>query len=65
MLAAEAPKLTPEEPKLTPEERVRIADIEKDRAFSVVELLKGGAEYVVDENGEKHLKLSENQEKTF
>lgn len=37
-------------PKYTPEQ---IAELEKSRIISDAELLKGGAEYMVDENGEK------------
>lgn len=48
-----------EEPKLTDEERARIAELEKSRALSDAELLKGGAEYVVDEKGEKVLVVTD------
>jgi hypothetical protein len=49
---------TAEEQKLTPEEQ---AKLEKSRALSDAELLKGGAEYVVDENGEKRLEVTKDQ----
>jgi hypothetical protein len=52
------PTMPTEEPKLTDEERARIAELEKSRALSDAELLKGGAEYVVDENGRKELNIT-------
>ncbi len=48
-----------EEPKqYTPEE---MAEMQKSRTISDAELLKGGAEYVVGENEEKRLELTEDQ----
>ncbi len=46
---------------LSEEERARIAQIENARALSDAVLIKGGAEYVVDENGEKRLEVTEEQ----
>ncbi len=46
---------------LSEEERARIAQIEKERALSDAELIKDGAEYVVDENGEKRLEVTDEQ----
>lgn len=45
-------------PKYTPEQ---IAELEKSRTISDAELLKGGAEYVVDEKGEKRLEITKKQ----
>lgn len=48
-----------EQPKqYTPEE---IAQLEKSRTISDAELLKGGAEYAVNEKGEKRLEVSKKQ----
>lgn len=55
------PTMPTEEPKLTDEERARIAELEKSRTLSDAELLKGGAEYVVNENGEKELDLTHSE----
>lgn len=44
----------------TPEEQ---AKIEKERTISDAELLKSGAEYVVNEEGEKRLEVTEEQRK--
>lgn len=43
----------------TPEE---MAELEKSRTISDAELLKGGAEYEVDENGGKKLRVTKEQE---
>lgn len=43
-------------PKYTPEQ---IARLEKSRTISDAELLKGGAEYMVDEEGNKVLKVAD------
>ena len=52
-----------EQPKqYTPEE---IAQLEKSRTISDAELLKGGAEYVVDEKGEKENLLVSEEQKNF
>jgi hypothetical protein len=53
---------TAEEIKLTPEEQ---AKIEKERTISDAELLKGGAEYVVDDKGEKRLEVTDGQKKHY
>ena len=45
-------------PKYTPEQ---IAELEKSRTISDAELLKGGAEYVVDEKEEKRLGITKKQ----
>lgn len=45
-------------PKYTPEQ---IAELEKSRTISDAELLKGGAEYVVDEKEEKRLEITKKQ----
>ncbi len=51
--------MNPEKPKqYTPEE---IAEMEKSRTISDAELLKGGAEYIVSEEGEKVLHATEEQ----
>ena len=51
--------MNPEQPKqYTPKE---IAEMEKSRTSTDTELLKGGAEYVVDEEGEKRLKMTSGQ----
>jgi len=50
---------SPESPKkYTPEE---IADLEKSQTIFEAELLKGGAEYEIDEKGHKHLVATEEQ----
>lgn len=52
-----------EQPKqYTPEE---IAEFEKSRTISDAELLKGGAEYAVNEDGEKRLVSTKKQTKEF
>src|SRR3989344_5223073 len=53
--------MNPEKPNQpTPEE---IAEMEKSRTISDAELLEDGAEYVVDEEGEKILHTTDEQKK--
>ena len=54
---------SPESPKkYTPEE---IADLEKSRTISDTELLKDGAKYEIDEEGNKHLSATDEQIKSI